>query len=33
MPFQKTFWAVGFGVVSDQFGVCWEIQLRVGGVR
>ena len=25
MPFQKTFWAAGFGVLTDQFGVSWEI--------
>jgi PhnB protein len=25
MPFQKTFWAAGFGVLTDQFGVSWEL--------
>ncbi len=25
MPFQKTFWAPGFGVLTDQFGISWEI--------
>ena len=25
MPFQKTFWAVGFGVVVDRFGIPWII--------
>lgn len=25
MPLQKTFWAVRFGVLVDQFGVSWEI--------
>jgi PhnB protein len=25
MPIQKTFWAVRFGVVTDQFGIPWEI--------
>ncbi len=25
MPFQKTFWAEGFGFVTDRFGVPWEI--------
>lgn len=25
MPFQKTFWAAGFGVLTDQFGISWEI--------
>lgn len=25
MPFQKTFWADGFGAVVDQFGISWDI--------
>ena len=25
LPFQKTFWSAGFGVLVDQFGVPWEI--------
>jgi len=25
MPLQKTFWAVRFGVVTDEFGIPWEI--------
>jgi PhnB protein len=25
MPLQKTFWAVRFGVLTDRFGVSWEI--------
>jgi PhnB protein len=25
MPIQKTFWAVLFGVLTDRFGVSWEI--------
>jgi PhnB protein len=25
MPFQKTFWAAGFGVLTDQFGISWEL--------
>jgi PhnB protein len=25
MAFQKTFWAAGFGVLTDQFGISWEI--------
>jgi PhnB protein len=25
VPFQETFWAPGFGVVTDQFEVPWEI--------
>jgi uncharacterized glyoxalase superfamily protein PhnB len=25
MPLQKTFWAVRFGVLVDQFGISWEV--------
>ncbi len=25
MPFQKTFWAAGFGMLTDRFGVPWMI--------
>src|SRR6188768_2219023 len=25
MPFQKTFWSTGFGVLVDRFGIPWEI--------
>ena len=25
MPLEKTFWAVLFGVVTDRFGIAWEI--------
>lgn len=25
MPFQRTFWSPGFGVLIDQFGVPWEV--------
>jgi PhnB protein len=25
MPFQKTFWAAGFGMVTDRFGVPWML--------
>jgi len=25
MPFQKTFWSPGFGVVTDRFGVSWMV--------
>lgn len=28
MPLQKTFWSEGFGVVTDRFGVPWEIASR-----
>jgi PhnB protein len=27
MPFQKTFWSPGFGVVIDQYQVPWEINV------
>ena len=25
MPFEKTFWSPGFGVLVDHFGIPWEI--------
>jgi PhnB protein len=25
MPFQKTFWAAGFGMLTDKFGVPWMV--------
>jgi len=25
MPFQKTFWAAGFGMLTDRFGVPWMV--------
>jgi PhnB protein len=25
LPFAETFWAPGFGVVIDRFGIPWEI--------
>ena len=25
MPFEKTFWSPGFGVLTDRFGIPWEI--------
>ena len=25
MPFQKTFWSPGFGMVTDRFGIPWMI--------
>src|SRR5678816_4277204 len=25
MPFEKTFWAAGFGMLTDQFGIPWII--------
>lgn len=25
MPFQKTFWSPGFGMVDDRFGIGWMI--------
>jgi PhnB protein len=28
MPFEKTFWSAGFGVLTDRFGVPWEISVE-----
>ncbi|MEB6337862.1 VOC family protein [Serratia rhizosphaerae] len=28
MPFQPTFWAKGFGMLTDQFGVNWMINVE-----
>jgi PhnB protein len=25
MPFQKTFWTLGFGMLVDRFGISWEV--------
>jgi len=30
MPFQKTFWSPGFGVVVDRFRIPWEINTADG---
>jgi PhnB protein len=27
MPFEKTFWAEGFGMVDDKFGVSWMVNV------
>ncbi len=27
MPFQKTFWALGFGGIIDQFGIMWYVNV------
>lgn len=27
MPFEKTFWAKGFGMVTDKFGVPWMVNV------
>jgi PhnB protein len=27
MPFQKTFWAEGFGMCSDRFGIPWMVNV------
>ena len=29
MPLQKTFWAVLFGMLTDRFGVSWEINCEL----
>jgi PhnB protein len=31
MPFQETFWALRFGMVSDRFGVPWMINCEKAG--
>ncbi|AJY14644.1 VOC family protein [Burkholderia dolosa] len=28
MPFQKTFWALGFGMAKDRFGVHWMVNVE-----
>jgi PhnB protein len=36
MPFEKTFWADGFGMLTDRFGVAWMVncgQNQSGGVQ
>jgi PhnB protein len=30
MPMQKTFWAAGFGMLVDQFGIPWMINCGTG---
>ena len=30
MPFQKTFWAAGFGMCVDQFGIAWMVNCEQG---
>jgi PhnB protein len=25
MPFQKTFWSSGFGMLTDRFGIPWIV--------
>jgi PhnB protein len=27
MPFEKTFWAPGFGMVTDRFGIPWMVNV------
>ena len=31
MPFQKTFWAAGFGMCVDQFGTPWLVNCEQAG--
>jgi PhnB protein len=31
MPFQKTFWAAGFGMCNDQFGIPWMVNCEQAG--
>ena len=28
MPFEKTFWSPGFGVLIDRFGGSWEVNAQ-----
>jgi PhnB protein len=28
MPYQSTFWAKGFGMLTDQFGVNWMVNVE-----
>lgn len=30
VPFEKTFWSPGFGVLTDRFSVPWEINTNTG---
>jgi PhnB protein len=30
LPFEKTFWSPGFGVLVDRFGIPWEINTAGG---
>lgn len=30
MPFAKTFWAEGFGMLTDRFGVPWMVNCQAG---
>lgn len=30
MPFAKTFWAEGFGMLTDKFGVPWMVNCQAG---
>jgi PhnB protein len=30
MPYQKTFWAAGFGMCVDQFGIAWMVNSEQG---
>jgi PhnB protein len=29
MPFQETFWSVGFGMATDRFGIPWMVNCEV----
>ena len=31
MPFQKTFWAAGFGMLTDRFGIPWMLNCESAG--
>jgi PhnB protein len=33
MPFQKTYWSEGFGMLRDRFGIPWMVNSGVAGVQ
>jgi len=33
MPFQKTYWADGFGMLRDRFGIPWMVNAGVAGAQ
>lgn len=33
MPLQKTFWSEAYGIVTDRFGVPWEVNSDDGNIR
>lgn len=33
MPLDKTFWAEGFGMLSDRFGIAWMLNTGVAALE